>query len=255
MASSPDQAADVELGGLASSVGELAVADEDETSCAICLTDTSSLSTPLHLTQCAHRFCEQCLIAYLLKKPVGAAIPCPLCRCPLADDDIPRIFTIPVAKPNNRAVRLGLSLVMEATNNGSASDGGDGYQGGVRIRFVIPGSAAEAAGLRRGMALLAINGVQVTTVAQAIERLNLLRQQGTAAAASEDASDADRNHRFLELRVERRPLGEATGAASDTPADAQSDDGFATPWSNAADMYGIDPVDKACFIACCARGT
>ena len=178
---------DIELGELPS---VRPFADEDEAACAICLNDTSSLSTPLHVTQCAHQFCEQCLIAYLLKKPADAAIPCPLCRSPLADEEIPRTFTIPVAKPINRTARLGLSLITEEadSNGAAAANGGSGRQVGdqgvVRIRSVSTGSAAEAAGLRKGMALLAINGERVASVAQAIERLNLLRQRGFLTASN-----------------------------------------------------------------------
>ena len=95
-----------------------------------------------------------------------------------------------------------------------------------------------------------INGERVASVAQAIERLNLLRQStpgdappSAAAAAASDASGADRDSRFLEMRVERRPRGEEAGAAPGAAAAAPDDDApFARralrQWSQAAWRLG-----------------
>ena len=63
-------------------------APTDRGECPICLQDA-----PLRVTTCGHGYCESCLQQYIQSQPsnVGSIV-CPVCRQPLAPEDVPRGF-------------------------------------------------------------------------------------------------------------------------------------------------------------------
>lgn len=111
---------------------------------------------PLRTTSCGHFFCEPCLGTWAMKCDLQHPVPCPACRRPLADDDIPKRATLVVATPT-----LGLTLASHCDDLGPC----------VRIVRLAAGSPLEISGLRVGMCLLAVEGVEVTTAEMAAERI------------------------------------------------------------------------------------
>lgn len=132
------------------------VDDDDEVSCAICLLETPA--TPLHRTRCEHVFCRQCLGAYAGTIVISQPVPCPLCRAPLAPDDLPSSFTLMITWPDDVHAPLGLTF--------AAGDFGGGPP---RILSVTPNSPAARAGMRANMGLLQIGDEAVRPGATASE--------------------------------------------------------------------------------------
>jgi len=120
-------------------------ASSDGRRCAICLSESSEIL--LRATSCGHRFCDQCLGTYMIRRPLSAQMPCPLCRAPLNDRDLPPKIVLSLT-PTDAGV-FGVSLT-SSRGEGNAS-----------VCRVVPGSAAEAAGLRPGQRILAVEGVAV----------------------------------------------------------------------------------------------
>lgn len=143
--------ADVETGGLGT-----------EIDCAICLNASEMLCTALRTTECGHTFCQQCLGRYAISKPPNEPVPCPMCRAPLAQDDIPHEFTIKIGRLTPDTA---LGMVVKCTSIGEG--------GGVHVASVEPGSPAAEAGLHAGLRLLAVDGSAIDiyeTAHQVVER-------------------------------------------------------------------------------------
>ena len=161
--SSENNTTDIEQGGIAP------VSDLD---CAICLAGSDTLTSPLCETACKHHFCQNCLGAYAIKRPAGA-VPCPLCRAALGAEDIPSSLIVTLTKAAESG-NLGLTV-------GSSARGGYIGEGGpppaaARVLLVVPGSAADAAGLRAGMKVLEVEGSGVQNADDV--RARLARHQG-----------------------------------------------------------------------------
>ena len=161
--SSENNTTDIEQGGIAP------VSDLD---CAICLAGSDTLTSPLCETACKHHFCQDCLGAYAIKRPAGA-VPCPLCRAALGAEDIPSSLIVTLTKAAESG-NLGLTV-------GSSARGGYIGEGGpppaaARVLLVVPGSAADAAGLRAGMKVLEVEGSGVQNADDV--RARLARHQG-----------------------------------------------------------------------------
>ena len=130
----------------------MAEACEDD-DCAICLLAPPALDTPLRLTSCGHAFCEHCIGQYALKlMPPHVAVPCPLCRTPLSTSELPAHLVLSVQVPPNRTIGLTLERLTGADH--------------VSIASVAPGSVGSTLGLRSGMQVVAIDGIEITTTGQ-----------------------------------------------------------------------------------------
>ena len=174
---------------------ELGQASADDGDCAICLLAAPAMCTALRTTECGHRFCEQCLGIYAMKKPIGEPVPCPLCRTELGPEDIPSTIALSIAPP-----RAGESLGLSFT-----SVPADPL---VRVVRVAPGSPAEAAGVRTGMRLLSVQDVSVAVDESAVGIAARLQR----AAASDDG------HLRLRFHLQRPPRRADVRTAAGGPA-------------------------------------
>lgn len=89
------------------------------------------------------------------------------------------------AYPFNQPSYL-IATESQAQANGLLKDNPDA-KGAVLIQDILPGSAAEKAGLRVGMHIIGINGADVTTSTAAVEAMRTIPKGGTGSILTEEA--------------------------------------------------------------------
>lgn len=137
----------------------------EEEECSICLRefDASSDCPPKSVTKCGHTFCESCIGTYALKHlPAHLPVPCPMCRAPLAPEDLPQTVAIDVPHENGR---IGLLLVKREN------------EPHVRVSGVLPASGAHAVGLRPGMHVVSVDGIELTEANQLGQLIRTTRRE------------------------------------------------------------------------------
>ena len=146
---------------MASSTSTASPEADADAECAVCYLGVEDVVAPLRATACRHTFCEHCIGSYALKVPPPSPVPCPLCRAPLSEDELPSTLTLSLQHTVTRP--LGLRVRK------------DDDEEHVSIISVAGGSPAAVAGLRVGMWVLSVNGARLTRASELTEILRAVR--------------------------------------------------------------------------------
>ena len=143
--------------------------EEESAECAICLVASGDLSSPLGTTHCGHRFCDSCLSRYALQREM---VTCPVCRAPLTTSDMPSDVAhgVRIELTFNEAV----GIQFESSPQAECAT----------IQSVALGSAAQRAGFRPGMEVLAINDERLLASESVDPHALAVRLRGAAMAGT-----------------------------------------------------------------------